>query len=79
MNETCPIHPGEQLVAIDGDKNKLGCERCVYEGFQEEPRFISMFARSIKDEFDIEYERYIANQISMDDFSPPAIIHNIKS
>lgn len=54
-NEQCPIHRNEYLVAIDSDRKRLGCERCVFEGRHDDPKFVSLFAREIKDEFDIEY------------------------
>ena len=60
-NETCPLHRNEYLVAIDSDRKKLGCERCVYEGHHLDPKFISLFAREIKDDFDNEYFRFLKN------------------
>ena len=77
-NETCKFHKAEYLVAIDSDRKNLGCERCVYGGQQKDPKFISLFAREIKDEFDKEYVEFIKNQSGMGDLNPQLIIGNIK-
>lgn len=77
-NEFCSIHRGEHLVAFDFDSKHFGCERCVYDGIYQDPKFISWTAREIKDEFDIEYYNLAKHIGNIEEFSPQFIISNIK-
>ncbi len=54
-NETCMRHKNEHLVAFDEETKSFGCERCVFENKYNDPKFVSWYARDVKDEFDVEY------------------------
>jgi hypothetical protein len=69
-DQTCGVHRNEYLVAVDYEARKFGCERCVFEGEDIEPKFISLAARDIKDEFDTEYFKFIENQSGIENLTP---------
>lgn len=67
-SEHCKVHKNEHLVAFDYDSRKFGCERCVFDGYYKEPKFVSWSAREIKDEFDNEYYKMLKNVGSVEEF-----------
>ena len=80
-SETCHKHKGEYLVAFDTASKNFGCERCVYEGRYEDPRFISIVASEIKEDFDTQYVEMIRVFKSKQNggLSPHALQQSIRS
>ncbi|TNV70659.1 hypothetical protein FGO68_gene14527 [Halteria grandinella] len=62
VEELCPQHPGETLIAFDRGQNKLLCNRCIWEiQLNEEDiniTFTSLIAADINEMLTSQYAQY---------------------
>lgn len=62
VDELCPLHPGEMLIAFDRTENKLLCNRCIWASQLNEDdtnlTFTSLIAADINDMLSSQYAQY---------------------
>ena len=62
QSETCQIHRGEMIIAVDANDEALyGCNKCVFERKLEKPRFLVAQAKKTKNEIEQKYESLVHN------------------
>lgn len=61
VEELCPLHPTEFMIAFDRDRSQLMCNRCIYESSQLDDvnlTFTSLIASDINVMLATQFQSY---------------------